>query len=330
MSFEWMTNKGLHVGHSVLVHHKDVKGAITMKLYFRLGLLALSAALAGSSMAIVVNTSSNANDLLNAGLGNLPSGVSVTGVTYNGASNASGTYKNLNFSPLSSIGRGLLMTTGDAQTAVGPNDQDSAGMDNGAAGASFANYDGVNSIDLFNVATMTVTFETTQKMNLGFDFAFGSEEYYYYTNSPYNDSFFAFLDGGTTTLALDKNGQAITIDNQFLTIDNRPDTFDPSNGFGLPDKPGTGTADGISELQYDGFTPTLRTSFDVAAGSHTLTFVIGDAGDPVLDSGVFISHILGPGNGGEDTDPVPEPSSMIALAGAAPMILAMRRRRTVR
>ena len=297
-----------------------------MKLYFRLSLLALSAALAGTSMAIVVTSTSNANQLLNAGLGKLADGVSISGVSYIGATSASGTYKNLNFGPLSSIGRGLIMTTGDAQTAVGPNDQDSAGSDNGAAGGSFLNYDGVNSIDLFNVATMTVSFKTTQQMNLGFDFAFGSEEYYFYTNSPYNDSFFAFLDGGTKTLALDKNGQAITIDNQFLTIDNRPSTFDPTNGFGLPDKPGTGTADGINELQYDGFTPTLRTSFNVAAGDHTLTFVIGDAGDTVLDSGVFISHILGPGNGGEDTDPVPEPSSLLALAGVAPMLIAMRRR----
>ncbi len=297
-----------------------------MKHVFRFGLLAMSLAFASSGMALLVTSSSDANTLLAAGLGALPVGVSITGVTYNGASSASGTYANLAFSPLNSIGRGTLMTTGDAQLAIGPNTDDSAGIDNGGPLGSFANYDGLNSIDLFNVATLTVSFDVQTATNLSFDFAYGSDEYWFYTNSPFNDSFFAFLDGGTKTLALDSHGQAITVDNQFLTIDNRPDTFSPTNGFGLPDKPGTGTAAGINELQYDGFTPTLRTSFDVGAGSHTLAFVIGDAGDGVLDSGVFISRILGTGNGGP-TGPSPEPSTLVAVLGAVPMLIAISRRR---
>ena len=298
-----------------------------MKYFVRIGVLAVSAALATSSFGILITSPASATAMVAAGLGAAPAGVTVTSATYNGADVATATYKQLAFAPLNSIARGLLMTTGDASLAAGPNTEDSAGLDNGGPMQTFTNYDGVNSVDLFNVATLTINFDVLSATNLSFDFSFGSEEYYYYTNSPFDDSFFAFLDGGTKTLALDKNGLPITIDNQFLTIDNRPDYFDPTNGFGLPDRPGTGTPEGIAELQYDGFTQVLRTSFNVGAGSHSLVFVIGDAGDPVLDSGVFISNILGPGSGGEDTDPVPEPSSMIALGLGA---LAMLKRRAAK
>ena len=300
-----------------------------MKIFIRLGIMAMSVVMAASSFAsLTVGGSSNSTTLANAGLGALPAGVTFTGSTYNGASLASGTYSGLSFAPLTTIPSGLIMTTGDATVAVGSNNADSAGSSNGGPTASFTNYDGVNSISLFDVATLTINFNVKNATNLAFDFSYGSEEYYYYTNSPYNDSFFAFLDAGTKTLALDKNGKAITINNQFLTIDNRPDTFSPSNGYGLPDKPGAGTAAGIAELQYDGFTPVLRTSFDVTAGDHSLTFVIGDAGDTVLDSGVFISNVFGPGSGkNDDTEPVPEPCTLIVLLGASSFMAARGKRR---
>jgi hypothetical protein len=248
---------------------------------------------------------------------------------------ASGTYSGLSYGPFAGISSGFVLTTGDAQLAVGPNTLDDATLSNSGPTATFINYDGTHTIDLNDVATLSINFHADAATSLSFDFAYGSEEYWYYTNSEFNDSFFAFLDGGTTTLALDPLGKAITVNNQYLTIDNRPSSFDPTNGYGLPDKTGAGDAAGIAELQYDGFTPVLRTNFDVAAGDHTLTFVIGDAGDTVLDSGVFITHLFGPGTSGGGTNPVPEPNSAVlfgfssaALAvGEARRRLAIRRRR---
>lgn len=294
----------------------------------RTGFLSVVCAAATLSVAqLSVTTTNDANTLTNAGLGTLPAGVQVTGATYTGAGVASGTYSNLTFGPLASISNGLLLTTGDAQLAVGPNNNDGAGVDNGGPTGTFNNYDGTHSIDLNNVATLAISFTVQTAMTLSFDFSYGSEEYWYYTNSQFNDSFFAFLDNGQKTLALDSLGNAITVNNQFLTIDNRPSTFDPTNGYGLPDKPGTGTTAGINQLQYDGFTPVLRTNFDVAAGAHTLTFVIGDAGDGVLDSGVFISHLFGPGSG-TGTNPVPEPGSIAFLAlGSGGLLINGARRK---
>ena len=295
---------------------------------FRIGACCLVFGGASLSLAdLSVITTTDANTLVNSALGAV-AGVTVTGATYSGASIASGTYTGLTYGPFAGISSGMLLTTGDVQLAVGPNNLDDATGDNGGPTGSYNNYDGTHSIDLNDVVTLTINFHVDAAKSLSFDFAYGSEEYWYFTNSQYNDSFFAFLDGGTTTLALDPLGQAITVDNQYLTIDNRPSTFDPTNGYGLPDKIGAGTAAGIAALQYDGLTPVLRTNFDVAAGDHSLTFVIGDAGDTVLDSGVFITHLFGPGTGGGGTNPVPEPSSsaMLALGSGAIALNELRRR----
>lgn len=287
----------------------------------RIGVAASAISIASFALAdLNVTTSNDAMTLVNSALGAPVAGLHVTGASYSGAAEASGTYTGLTYGPFSGLSSGLLLTTGDAQIAKGPNDQEGASWSNGGPTATFTNYDGTNDIDLNDVATLSINFHADTAMNLSFDFTFGSEEYYYFVNSEFNDSYFAFLDGGST-LAVDPLGNAITINNQFLSIDNRPSDFDPSNGYGLPDKDGTGTQAGIDQLQYNGFTVALRTSFDVAAGDHTLTFVIGDATDTVYDSGVFISHLFGPGDGG-GTDPVPEPGTMAFLAlGSSAMIL---------
>lgn len=305
-----------------------------MKSSFRMATVAGVGLLSAFGLAIDITPTNSPADLFGAISGSMADGVSVDSVSYNGADGASAVYNNLGFAPLSSISSGMLMTTGQASLAKGPNNDDSAGLDNGGPNETFNNYEPGASIDLQNVASFTVNFTADQDTRVAFDFAFGSEEYYYYTNSPFNDSFFAFLDGHEHTLARDKNGKAITINNQFLSIDNRPDWFDPTNGYGLPDKPGTGTAAGIDELQYDGFTPVLRTSFNVKQGSHSLRFVIGDAGDGILDSGVFLTNLLGKGNSGggegedgEDTEPTPEPATLIGLGALAAGFLGRKRRK---
>ena len=314
----------------------QIHSLFVKSFYARAGTIAaLGLVISARSLAISITPTTDPNEMLGAALSNVANGVHVTSVSYNGVSSACGSYSNLGFAPLSNVSHGLLMTTGDATLAAGPNNDDNAGIDNGGPNQTFNNYEPGQNIDLLNVATFTVNFTAATDARLSFDFAFGSEEYYYYTNSPYNDSFFAFLDGGQHTLARDKNGKAITINNQFLSIDNRPSTFDPTNGYGLPDKPGTGTEAGINELQYDGFTPSLRTSFSVKAGQHSLSFVIGDAGDGILDSGVFLTRMLGEGTAGsgggggdDDTDPTPEPATLTGLGVLVAGLIGRNRKRS--
>lgn len=76
--------------------------------------------------------------------------------------------------------------------------------------------------------------------------------------------------------------------------------------------------------------PVLRTTFTVAPCDHTVTFVIGDAGDNIYDSGVFISRGLGSSGDDDGTheDPTPEPASLLALGGA--IVAYAKRRRGAR
>jgi hypothetical protein len=222
------------------------------------------------------------------------------------------------------------MTTGDAQLAKGPNDSEFQGIDNGGPSESFLNYDGLgNTTDLNNVAKLMVTFSCESELKLSFNFSFGSEEFYEYVNSPYNDSFLTFIDNDPVTLSRDLNGNAITVNNQFFRVDNRPQGWSEVDFNGENFLAAGGTQAGIDELQYDGFTPTLKTTFTVGAGTHTLSFVIGDAGDGIYDSGVFIANGLADSDddNGTGEDPTPEPATVLGLSVALVGFAAARRRK---
>ena len=82
---------------------------------------------------------------------------------------------------------------------------------------------------------------------------------------------------------------------------------------------------GANNVQYDGFTTVLTASaLGLSAGTHTITLAIADAGDRILDSGVFIQ-----GGSFSDTPSasVPEPTTLLLLgAGLAAMGLVKKRR----
>lgn len=296
--------------------------------------MALSLATLGqAAYAIDIFPTDSAEILGNSIFSELSDHVSVNNSFYTGSSMAAATYDNLNFSPFHSLRSGILLTTGDAMIARGPNDADSAGVDNLGPQESFLNYDGNGAnADLYNVAKLSIEFECDARASLSFRFAFGSDEFFEWVNSPYNDTFLALIDNNPVTLSRDLNGNPITVNNQFFRIDNRPQgwgEYDYNGPDGGNYSPCAGTPEGIAELQYDGFTPVLRTTFTVDPGQHVLTFAIGDAGDQIYDSGVFISQVLGDStdDDGTDEDPVPEPSSIIGITAALGGLALRRRRR---
>ena len=264
----------------------------------------LVAALASqASAALLVTETDSGATLVNAILG---SGVTVNpgSIVYTGAAQASGTFTG-GASVGITIDQGILLTSGDASGAAGPNNDDGFTGNNDLAGDAdlTALIPGYSTHD-----ATSLSFDFTIGPNatsLYFNYVFASEEYNEWVGSPYNDVFGFFLDGqnialipGTTT-AVAINNVNSSSNSAYYNNNDPSDTLVPFNG-----------------IQYDGFTTVFTAQVDLAAGStHTIKLAIADAGDWVLDSGVFIeahtfsTEPVDPGTGGQ----VPEPGTMLLL-----------------
>ncbi len=207
----------------------------------------------------------------------LPAGVTNFSVEFKTGCNysqAAGSYTDMAFLNGIKPKDGILLTSGKADIAIGPNNETDAGLDqDGGDTHDPGNGDAdltamVPGYESFDACLLTLKFTTdTSVHGITFDFVFGTDEFPEYVNSLYNDIFCAFLDG--ENICFDHNNNLINVNNDFFQIDNQSD---PLN------------------LEYDGFTPLLRTSDTLTEGNHTLKFAICDMGDQILDAGVFLSN----------------------------------------
>jgi len=267
-------------------------------------------------------------------------GISINSVTYNGALSAAGTFQN-GFASGIGISRGIVLTSGDARL-LNNGDRNMSpdatggepGVGNNLPGKPYL--DALNAgFETYDATEVTITFTTTGG-NLYFNYVFGSEEYNEYANMAYNDVFGFFIDGiavannlallpGTTTPVSVNNVNLVN--NPGYYIQNRSgDSIDPVYIEGTPS---------IYGIEYDGFTHVLTASaLGLSAGEHTITLAIADAGDYILDSGVFIqaasfSSTQQPYDEREDNshNHVPDPgSTMVFLTMAASALMALKKK----
>jgi hypothetical protein len=225
------------------------------------------------------------------------SGITVIGTpTYSGATTgASGIFSGGVGSGIG-IESGLIMTTGLAASAVGPN------VDDSFSGP------GITSTLSFNF--------TTSGGDLFFNYVFASEEFNEYANSPFNDSFQFLLDGVNIAL-IPGTSIPVTINNVNGT--DTPALFnsnDPTDGTPTP-----------YDLQYDGFTDVFTAkALGIGSGTHNITLTISDVGDSNWDSAVFIQA-----NSFSDTPTtVPEGGSVLWVAAMGMIIAGRLFRRPIR
>jgi hypothetical protein len=182
------------------------------------------------------------------------------------------------------LDKGLLLTTGAAKNAIGPND-----MPNKSQG----NNDSLQDPDIFfipgNNTTMLdvcyVEFDfITSSSLLSFSYVFGSEEYIEFIDYPDE---FAFIISGPG-IAGKKNIALVPGTNSPVSVG----TINPNNNSQYYRSNGTGSTPYINlDLQYDGYTRVLKAKADVfPCQTYHIKLIIADMRDDEYDSGVFIEQ----------------------------------------
>ncbi len=271
-----------------------------------------TAALCQTASALVIDSTSTDGNAMATTLGG--SGITISNVNYIGGTNQSGFFSD--GSSVLGIESGLIMTSGSALEAVGPNNSDgTTGAVGAGGGAGDADLNALIPQSTNDAAVLTFDFETTTG-DLYFNYVFASEEYNEYVNSSYNDVFAFFVDG--VNIAKAPDGQTVSINN--VNCGNPYSGTGPNcevfNNNDLTNGPPA------YNIEYDGFTDKLVASITgLGAGLHTMKIAIADAGDSILDSAVFLEA-------GSFTDtPVPEPGTLALLALGMGGLVAGRRAR---
>lgn len=244
-----------------------------------------------SQAQLVVDTAMDPNQMVQNLVGN---GVTITNVQVTAAPNSFGYYT----STSTTIGNseGLLLTTGRAVNAIGPNN--SSGLPQLGGPPNFACLNcslfenGTPGDSLLNLAQNRNTFDACriefdvipQGDSLSFAYTFASEEYLEWVGSPYNDVFGFYISGpnigSDVNIALIPNTSQSVAINNVNHLQNTQYFLNNTNPFG-------------QTIQYDGLTRNLVAKVGnlVPCQTYHLILTIADGSDRKYDSGVFINKI---------------------------------------
>lgn len=238
---------------------------------------------------LVVNPTNNGSDLATAIVG---AGVTISNVNLDCGTNAAGLFASGNTTNIG-LDNGILLTTGLATDAIGPNSAGNTSFDNG--NGSDPDLAAISNWNLNDACALSFDFVATSDM-ITVQYVFASEEYEEYVCSVYNDLFAFFVNGpipgggnySNQNVALIPGTNlpvAINTVNQgspgtFGTLGNCQSTAYSS----LYVSNNNGTT-----IEYDGFTVVLTSEVAIVPGqTYSFKFVIADVSDANLDSGVFI------------------------------------------
>ncbi|MEO9532384.1 MAG: choice-of-anchor L domain-containing protein [Crocinitomicaceae bacterium] len=268
-----------------------------VKLVKITGILALLLATSGTFAQLTTSTAQTPAQLVEDVL--VGNGVAVSNVNYTGDADAIGSFNGA--STNLGLNSGIILTTGTvlnsggvlggAQGPHGPNDESSAGVDNGQPG--YGPLTTLAGADTYNAAILEFDF-VPQSDTVRFRYVFGSEEYPEYVDGGFNDAFAFFISGpgfgGTYNMAeIPGGGGIVSIDN----INNGSSNTGPCQNCSYYVNNGTGNTspnDGSDfYIQYDGFTVVMEAVAEVQCGeTYHLVISIADAGDGAYDSGIFL------------------------------------------
>ena len=211
-------------------------------------------------------------------------GVTVSNVTYNGSaalitSDQIGTFTTAGMATTQlGISGGILMTSGKASIAIGPNNSGSAGAQVGGPGDP-----DLNTLSASTTADRAVVeFDfIPQNDTVRFRYVFGSEEFFEYCNQ-FNDAFGFFLSGP---------GISGTFSNNSVNIARMPGSL--TNYVTINNVCNSTSSrwnnSGGQYYQYDGLTYVFTAWYVIQpCNTYHIKLAIGDAVDKAYDSGVFL------------------------------------------
>lgn len=213
-------------------------------------------------------------------------GITISNVTYNGAttlitSNQVGTFTTAGTATTElNLEAGVLMTSGKASNAIGPNNKANAGSNANGPGDPDLNI--ISGSTTHDKAVIEFDF-IPQYDTVRFRYVFGSEEFFEYC-SGFNDAFGFFLSGPGISGGFSNNSVNIALmpgsSSMYVTINNICNN--PMSRW---------ENDGGVNYQYDGLTHVFTAwHVVVPCSTYHIKLAVADASDYSYDSGVFLEE----------------------------------------
>lgn len=310
-------------------------GVYQKQRVFRSCALSLAGTLAGLGMmtsgaeAFTIVPTSDQNLLVNT----LVDGSVVVGsISSSLAPGAAGIFSN-GFLAGIGIDQGIILTTGKAVNALGPNGNagefEVSGVGNPTPEINFGastdnNRPGDSQLSsivgatTFDATILQFDFIAPTAGTIAFNYVFASEEYIDYENTEFNDIFGFFLNGNNIALLPVAGTPAVSIN----TVNSVNNSSFFNQNISVPGPAGPSPFN----IEYDGFTNVLVTlNASVVAGNNTIRLALADTSDRVLDSAVFLEK----GSFRFQEAPpatIPEPISVLGLLTVGAFFLQSRRK----
>lgn len=185
------------------------------------------------------------------------------------------------------IGAGLLLTSGDS-TPPATNDESGysvslegdADADAQLQATVHAAFEGAGEVR--DVTTLQFQVQVTDPAATGlrFDVVFASDEYPEFQESPFVDVAGVYVNGVNYALFNGSAAQPLSVVKANIDAGNFRDNdpWDESASQNLP-------------IEYDGVSILLQVTAPLQQGTNTIKIAIGDTGDEILDSGIFVSGL---------------------------------------
>jgi hypothetical protein len=273
--------------------HRSVAGiSFRLRQAFALAaLLFLGFAPTSLQAQLVIDDNVTGTDLANAIVG---SGVSISNVTLDCGPGGSATFDDGNTTNIG-ITDGVLLTTGLATQAIGPNSSESTDFDQSSAFHGDPDLAALSAWPLEDACVLSFDFVPDADV-ISVQYVFASEEYNEYVCSVFNDIFAFFVNGPIPGGGTYNNENVALIPGTTLPV-----AINSVNN-GTPGSQGSaGNCTSLAyssfyqdnvggaTIEYDGFTVVLTAEVAVIPGqSYSFKFAIADVSDGLWDSGVFI------------------------------------------